>query len=34
MLGHLASYFDYNAFARDLKFDGYTETSNGVIEIR
>ena len=24
-------YFDYEAFARDLGFDGYTETSNGVI---
>ena len=24
-------YFDYAAFARDLEFDGYTETSNGVI---
>lgn len=24
-------YFDYKAFARDLSFDGYTETSNGVI---
>lgn len=24
-------YFDYDAFARDLEFDGYTETSNGVI---
>lgn len=26
-------YFDYAAFARDLSFDGYTETSNGVIYI-
>lgn len=34
MLGNLASYFDYEAFARDLSFDGFTETSNGVIEIR
>ena len=34
MLGSLANYFDYNAFARDLSYDGYTETSNGVIEIR
>ena len=34
MLGNLANYFDYNAFARDLSYDGYTETSNGVIEIR
>ena len=24
-------YFDYAAFARDLSFDGYTETSHGVI---
>lgn len=24
-------YFDYEAFARDLSFDGYTETANGVI---
>lgn len=24
-------YFDYEAFARDLEFDGYTETSYGVI---
>ena len=24
-------YFDYEAYARDLGFDGYTETSNGVI---
>lgn len=24
-------YFDYEAFARDLSFDGYTETSNGTI---
>lgn len=34
MLGNLASYFDYNAFARDLSFDGYSETERGVIEIR
>lgn len=27
-------YFDYEAFARDLSFDGYTEVSNGVIEWR
>ena len=26
-------YFDYEAFARDLSFDGYTETYNGVIYI-
>lgn len=25
-------YFDYEAFARDLSFDGYTETAWGVIE--
>lgn len=25
------NYFDYSAFARDLGFDGYTETENGVI---
>lgn len=24
-------YFDYEAFARDLGFNGYTETSNGVV---
>lgn len=24
-------YFDYEAFARDLRFDGYTETEHGVI---
>ena len=34
MLGNLVSYFDYNAFARDLRYDGYEETTNGVIEIR
>ena len=27
----IARYFDYDAFARDLTFDGYTETSHGVI---
>ena len=27
----LARYFDYDAFARDLSFDGYTETRYGVI---
>ena len=26
-------YFDYEAFARDLSFDGYTETKNGVLFI-
>lgn len=25
------NYFDYEAFARDLGYDGYTETENGVI---
>ncbi len=33
-LGNLSSYFDYAAFARDLSYDGYTETEHGVIEIR
>lgn len=27
----LTRYFDYAAFARDLSFDGYTETAHGVI---
>lgn len=27
----LFRYFDYESFARDLRFDGYTETSTGVI---
>ena len=27
----LSRYFDYEAFARDLSFDGYTETKYGVI---
>ena len=27
----LTRYFDYKAFARDLSFDGYTETNYGVI---
>ena len=26
-------YFDYEAFARDLSFDGYTETVHGVIYV-
>lgn len=26
-------YFDYEAFARDLRYDGYNETSNGVIKV-
>ena len=34
MLGNLSSYFDYEKFARDLSYDGYHETENGVIEIR
>lgn len=34
LLGNLSSYFDYEKFARDLSYDGYTETTNGVIEIR
>ena len=28
---YIARYFDYEAFARDLSFDGYTETRHGVI---
>ncbi len=32
--GPLANYFDYEAFASDLSYVGYTETSYGVIEIR
>lgn len=33
-LGEFAlRYFDYEAFARDLSFDGYTEISNGVIYV-
>ncbi len=32
--GPLANYFDYEAFASYLSYDGYTETSYGVIEIR
>ena len=27
----ISRYFDYAAFARDLRFDGYTETAHGVI---
>lgn len=27
------SYIDYEAFARDLSYDGYTETENGVVSI-
>lgn len=30
----LSNYFDYRRFADDLTYDGYTETSYGVIEIR
>lgn len=29
----IANYIDYEAIARDLRFDGYTETENGVIYI-
>lgn len=29
----LLNYIDYEAFARDLEFDGYTETENGVVLI-
>lgn len=32
--GHLANYFDYEAFARDLSFDGFYEFSGGVVEFR
>lgn len=32
--GPLANYFDYEAFTRDLSYDGYTETTYGVLEIR
>lgn len=32
--GPLANYFDYEAFASDLSYDVYAETSYGVIEIR
>lgn len=34
ILSDLSSYFDYEAYARDMRYNGYTETSNGVIEIR
>ena len=30
-LGNLAAYFDYDAFARGLSDEGYTETKNGVL---
>ena len=33
LLGNLAAYFDYDAFARDLSYDGYTETKNGVFVV-
>lgn len=29
----VSRYFDYDAFARDLELDGYTETENGVIYV-
>lgn len=32
--GPLANYFDYASFANDLSYDGYTETTYGVLEIR
>ncbi len=31
---YLENYIDYNSFARDLSYDGYYETSKGVLEIR
>ena len=31
---HLEPYIDYAAYARDMSYDGFTEVSNGVIEIR
>lgn len=30
----LSNYFDYEAYARDLSFDGFNETSYGVLEVR
>lgn len=32
--GPLADYFDYEKYANSLTYDGYTETSYGVLEIR
>lgn len=31
---YLENYIDYSGFARDLSYDGYHETTKGVIEIR
>ena len=31
---YLESYIDYSGFARDLSYDGFHETTKGVIEIR
>ena len=31
---YLENYIDYNSFARDLSYDGYHETSKGVLAIR
>lgn len=31
---YLENYIDYSSFARDLSYDGYYETSKGVLEIR
>ncbi len=31
---YLENYIDYSSFARDLSYDGYHETTKGVIEIR
>ena len=31
---HLENYIDYEAYGRDLSFDGFTEYSNGIIELR
>ena len=31
---YIENYIDYEAYGRDLSFDGYEEYSNGIIEIR
>ena len=31
---YLENYIDYEAYGRDLRFDGFTECSNGILEIR
>ena len=31
---YLENYIDYSSYARDLSYDGFHETSKGVIEIR